>query len=441
MGVNIVKNSSERIVIIGGGFGGLEIARRLVRLQYQVVLVDRNNYHQFQPLFYQVATSGLEPSSIAFPFRRNFQRAKQFHFRLAEVERIDPDNQEVQTSLGNIHYDHLIIASGAGNNFFGNKRIQKHALPMKSIVESLRLRNVILEQFEAALSAPEAKMDEHLTIVIAGGGPTGVELAGTLAEMKRFILPKDYPELDFNRMKIVLVEGSNRVLNAMTEKSSAKATNYLEKMGVEVRVDTLVNDYDGTSIALNDSTEIHARTLIWAAGIKGNFLDGIPEESRGAGSRIMVDEYNRVKGLENVFAVGDVALMISENNPKGHPQLAQVAIQQGKLLAKNFKARLKANDMKPFVYKNLGTMATVGRNKAVVELPRVKFYGFFAWIVWMTIHLRSILGIRNKFLVFMNWVWNYFTYNLSLRLIIKRNDNIDAEVEKKELEISHQEHA
>ncbi|MFT5778648.1 MAG: NADH dehydrogenase [Crocinitomicaceae bacterium] len=422
MGINIVKNSSERIVIIGGGFGGLEIARRLVRLKYQVVLIDRNNYHQFQPLFYQVATSGLEPSSIAFPFRRNFQRAKQFHFRLAEVKRIDPENQQVHTSLGSVGYDHLIIASGAGNNFFGNKRIEEHALPMKSIVESLRLRNVILEQFEAALAASESKKDEHLTVVIAGGGPTGVELAGTLAEMKRFILPKDYPELDFRRMKIVLVEGSKRVLNAMTEKTSQKATRYLEKMGVEVRVDTRVNDYDGASVVLNDETEIPSRTLIWAAGIQGNFLEGIPEEARGGGNRIHVDGFNRVKGIKNVYAVGDVALMISDVYPKGHPQLAQVAIQQGKLLAKNFKARLKGKDLKPFHYKNLGTMATVGRNKAVVELPKVKFYGFFAWVVWMTIHLRSILGIRNKFLVFMNWVWNYFTYNLSLRLIIKRND-------------------
>ena len=424
MDIDIVRNDKQRIVIIGGGFGGLEIARRLIKLNVQVVLIDRNNYHQFQPLFYQVATAGLEASSIVFPFRRNFQRKKNFHFRLAEVTSIDSQTKTVRTSIGDLIYDSLIIATGATNNFFGNDQIQKHAFPMKSIDESLRIRNRILEQFEAALSAPEDEKSEHLTIAIAGAGPTGVELAGTLAEMKRFILPKEYPELNFDQMQILLIEGAPRVLNAMQEKSSWKAKKYLEKMGVDVLVKTLVKSYDGTQIILSDDSIIRTKTLIWAAGIKGNYINGIPEDAKVPGNRISVDGFNQILGMENVYAVGDVANMTNDPAfPKGHPQLAQVAIQQGNRLVKNVKAELKGRAKVPFKYKNLGTMATVGRNKAVVELPRMKFYGFFAWIVWMLIHLRSILGVRNKFIVFLNWVWNYFTYNLSLRVIIKGGSN------------------
>lgn len=421
MEIDIVKNDKERFVIIGGGFGGLEIARRLVKLNVQVVLIDRHNYHQFQPLFYQVATAGLEPSSIIFPFRRNFQKSGNFHFRLAEVESIDSAEKVVHTSIGDLSYDKLIIATGATNNFFGNDEIEQNAFPMKSIDQSLQIRNRVLEQFERALSVPAEEKAEQLTIAIAGAGPTGVELAGSLAEMKRFILPKEYPELDFDQMRIVLVEGAPRVLNAMLEKSSMKAEKYLEKMGVDVLVKTRVNGYDGTELKLDDGEVIRTKTLIWAAGIKGNYLDGIPEEARVRGNRIAVDHFNEVKGMKDVYAIGDVAFMTSNDPayPEGHPQLAQVAIQQGYRFVKNMKNRLKGREMTPFKYKNLGTMATVGRNKAVVELPRMKFYGFFAWMVWMLVHLRSILGVRNKFIVFLNWVWNYFTYNLSLRVIIK----------------------
>ncbi len=268
----LFPKSKERVVILGGGFGGLELARRLRKSNFQVVLVDRNNFHQFQPLFYQVATSGLEPSSIIFPFRKTFQKNKNFHFRLAEIETIDTLKQEVLTNIGSIEYDHLVVASGAGNNFFGNKNIQEHALPMKSINESLRLRNILLERFEQALTAPEDEKDAYMTIAIAGGGPTGVELAGTIAEMKKYILPKDYPELDFNQMHIVLVEGADRVLNAMDEKSSEKAEKYLEKLGVEVLTSTRVNDFNGVKISLSTEREMSAKTLIWAAGIKANFL-------------------------------------------------------------------------------------------------------------------------------------------------------------------------
>lgn len=420
MGFSIESNSKKRIVIVGGGFGGLQLSRSLLKLNYQVVLIDKNNFHQFQPLFYQVATSGLEPSSIIFPFRKMFQKQRDFHFRMTEVLSVDTNGKCVMTEIGELKYDYLIIATGAGNNFFGNADIERFAIPMKSITESLQLRNIILERFEEALSLPANQRNEYLTFAIAGAGPTGVELAGTLAEMKRFILPKDYPELNFDQMKIIVIEGSDRVLSAMSEKSSIKALQYLQKMGVEVKTSTRVLNYDGKSIELGNKEYINSRTLIWAAGIKANFIDGIPETSKSRGNRISVNEYNQVDGFDCVYALGDVACMHGDNlYPDGHPQLAQVAIQQGKLMAKNFKKMQSGEPLLPFQYKNLGTMATVGRNKAVVELPNYKFYGFFAWLVWMLVHLRSILGVKNKFIVFLNWVWNYFTYNLSLRLIIR----------------------
>lgn len=424
MEIRIGKSQKKRIVIVGGGFGGLKIAEILSKSAYQIVLIDKNNFHQFQPLLYQVATSGLEPSSIIFPFRKIFQRRKNVHFRLAEVQKIDEEKNTLITSIGEIDYDYLIIATGAGNNFFGNVNIEKFAFPMKSINESLRLRNIILERFEESLSFPEALQAQFLTFVIAGAGPTGVELAGTLAEMKRFVLPKDYPELDFSKMKIIVVESAERVLNAMKKGSSEKAHFYLKQLGVELRLATLVKDYDGSVIQLSSGDEIHSKTLIWAAGIKGNFIEGIPDIAKGPGNRMKVDETNKVVGATNIFAIGDIAWMDSDvNYPNGHPQLAQAAIQQGKHLAENLKQILSNKSMKPFKYKNLGAMATIGRNKAVVELPGRNFSGFFAWLVWMLVHLRSILGVKNKWIVFMNWVWNYFTYNLSLRLIIKRKDD------------------
>ena len=426
MEIRIAKSEKPRIVIVGGGFGGLKMAQSLANSNYQVVVIDKNNFHQFQPLFYQVATSGLDASSIIFPFRKIFQRRKNIHFRLAEVHHIDASKKLLETSLGELEYDKLIIASGAGNNFFGNENIENFALPMKSINESLRLRNYILERFEESLSVPEDEQKAMLTFVIAGAGPTGVELAGTLAEMKRFILPKDYPELNFEGMKIIVVEGSPRVLSAMKEQSSTKAQKYLEDLGVEVRLSTLVSDYDKEKVILNSGESIHTKTLIWAAGIQGNFLSGIDEKAKARGNRILVNEYNEVLGMPDVYAIGDVACMAGgdPNYPHGHPQLAQAAIQQGKCLANNLRLISEGEAMQPFRYKNLGSMATVGRNKAVVELPNYSFGGIFAWLVWMVVHLRSILGVKNKFVVLMNWVWNYFTYNLSLRLIIKRKDEV-----------------
>jgi NADH:ubiquinone reductase (H+-translocating) len=419
MKANIPSSNKPRVVIVGGGFGGLKLAETISNKHYQIVLIDRNNHHQFQPLFYQVATAGLEPSSIAFPFRKIFQKEKDFHFRMAEVNLIQPEEKVIQSSIGLIHYDYLIIATGADSNFFGNQKIADYCLPMKSISEALSIRNTIFQHLEGAITANnETEIKGYLNIVIVGGGPTGVEVAGTLAEMRSTILPKDYPEMDFSKMKIYLIEGAPRVLNSMSEVSSVKAKLYLTQLGVEVIEKTVVEDYDGETVCLKGGETIPSKTLIWAAGIKGNQIDGLPESVYVGGGRLMVDSFNQVKGCEGVFALGDVACMVSESFPKGHPQMAQPAIQQGKNLAKNLNGLAFKKQMKPFSYTNLGSMATVGRNKAVVELPNYKFQGFFAWFVWMVVHLKSILGIKNKFMVFLNWVWNYFTYNLSLRLII-----------------------
>lgn len=419
MNANIPIAKNKRVIIVGGGFGGLKLAHDILRSGYQVVLIDRYNYHQFQPLLYQVATAGLEPSSIAFPFRKIFQKKKEFHFRLAEVTKIDQANKLVETTIGNISFDYLIIATGADTNFFGNQQIAQNSMPMKSIVEALTLRNTFFQRLEDALNSSSDKEREMcMNIVIVGGGATGVEVAGTLAEMKSYILPKDYPEMDFKEMKIILLEGSPRVLNAMSDVSSKKAREYLIKLGVEVRTDTQVIEYDGSYVKLKEGDIIPTKTLVWAAGIIGNTIAGLSDDVYLRG-RILVNEFNQVKNSQCIFAIGDVACMVSEKFPRGHPQMAQPAIQQGKNLARNLKNLLKNQALIPFEYKDLGSMATIGRNKAVVELPNYKFQGFFAWIIWMIVHLKSILGIKNKFIVFLNWVWNYFTYNLSLRLIIK----------------------
>ena len=419
MNANIPNSDKKRVVIVGGGFGGLKLAQDISKEYFQVVLIDRNNYHQFQPLFYQVATAGLEPSSIAFPFRKIFHNKKHFHFRLAEVNNVKVEAKIIETTIGEIQFDYLIIATGADTNFFGNEQIQKFAMPMKSISEALSIRNTLFQRLEDAVNAnSEEEKEKCMNIVIVGGGPTGVEVAGTLAEMRSYILPKDYPEMDFKKMKIVLLEGSPRVLNAMSDESCVKAKEYLLKLGVEVHNNTNVVGYDGEYVTLKNESKIPTKTLIWSAGVKGNSISGFEESVYLPGGRFAVDEFNQILGTKNIFALGDVACMQSEKYPKGHPQMAQPAIQQGKNLAKNLKRIAENSDLIPFEYKDLGSMATVGRNKAVVELPNYKFQGFFAWAVWMVVHLKSILGIRNRFLVFLNWVWNYLTYNLSLRLII-----------------------
>jgi len=415
MKANLPETSNSRIVIVGGGFAGLKLARSLANKKFQVVLIDKNNFHQFQPLFYQVATAGLEPSSIAFPFRKMFQNIKNVHFRMGLVNNINHQEKFLETSFGRVNFDKLVLATGADTNFFGNANIAKYALPMKSVSEALSIRNTILQNYEQALSEDHPdKVNALLNIVVVGGGPTGVEVSGTLAEMKRIILPKDYPELNFESMNIYLVEASSKVLGTMSEISSTKSKGYLEKLGVKVMTDTFVTNYNGDVVEFQNGEKIVTKTLIWAAGITGNVIKGLPEELWQRGGRLKVNVLN--EALPNIYALGDLAYMEEDKKfPKGHPQVAQVAMQQADNLAKN----LVKNRQKPFHYNDLGSMATVGRNLAVVELPIKKFQGFLAWIFWMLVHLMQIVGVKNKVFIFINWFWNYVTYDQSLRLILK----------------------
>ncbi|WP_334167366.1 NAD(P)/FAD-dependent oxidoreductase [Phocaeicola paurosaccharolyticus] len=420
MSLNIAKNEKKRVVIVGGGFGGLTLANKLKKSGFQVVLFDKNNYHQFPPLIYQVSSAGIEPSSISFPFRKNFQRRKNFFFRMAEVRAVFPERKMIQTSIGKAEYDYLVFAAGTTSNFFGNKHIEAEAMPMKTVSEAMGLRNAILANLERALTcATKLEQQELLNVVIVGGGATGVEIAGVLSEMKRFVLPNDYPDLPTSLMHIYLVEAGPRLLSAMSEESSRHAEQFLREMGVNILLNKMVVDYQDHKVMLGDGSEIATRTFIWVSGVKGVTIGNIPKEVMGRGNRIKVDAYNRVEGYDNIFAIGDQCIQLAdEDYPNGHPQLAQVAIQQGKLLAKNLVRISKGKEPKAFSYTNLGAMATVGRNRAVAEFSKIKMHGWFAWVVWLVVHLRSILGVRNKLVVFLNWVWNYFTYDQSLRMIV-----------------------
>lgn len=419
--INLPETGQKRIVIIGGGFAGLTLAQRLARSSYQVVLIDKNNFHQFQPLFYQVAMSGLEPSSIVFPFRKLFQGRANVFIRITEVLSIDTGKKQLHTPLGIVNYDYLVLAIGADTNFFGNDHLEKLAIPMKSVSEALFLRNEILDHYEKALTTTDYELRQGLIdIVIVGGGPTGVEVAGALAEMKKYIIPKDYPELNIEEIDIHLIHGANRLLPGMSDQASAKALDFLQELGVKVQLNTRVNDYDGAYAYLNDGTRIRSRKVIWAAGICGNTLEGIPESALTYGQRLKVNRFSRVEQTDDIFAIGDVAFMIEgEQYPQGHPQVAQAAMQQAKHLAKNLKRLAKGREMIPFSYRDKGSMATIGRNKAVVDLPAFRFQGAFAWLIWLFVHLFQLLGVRNRLIVFLNWVWNYFTYDQSLRLIIR----------------------
>jgi NADH dehydrogenase len=417
---NIPGSDKKRVVIAGAGFGGLRLARHLAGKDFQVVLLDKNNYHSFQPLFYQVATAGIEPSAISFPLRKIFQGYKNIHVRMARVKKVNPQQSEIETSIGNLKYDYLVLAMGAGNNFFGNDSISKFSLPMKSVGESLGLRNTILNNFEKALNTADPEEQTALmNMVIVGGGPTGVEVSGALAEMKNFVLPKDYPELDFLRMQIFLIEGGQRILGGMSAKSSEKAINYLDKLGVTVVLGKTVKDFNGDTVFLSDNSTLNSHTLIWAAGIKANSIEGLSENTQMRGNRLLVDRYSRVNGYENIFTIGDLAYMTEEKYPGGHPQVAQVAIQQAKCLGRNFDRLNKNKNMNPFTYRDLGTLATIGRNRAVVDLAFFRFQGLLAWFFWMFIHLMAIVGVKNRLLIFINWAYYYFTYDQSLRLIIK----------------------
>ena len=421
MKANIERTDKKRIIIVGGGLGGLELAFKLVDDDYQVVLVDKNNYHQFPPLIYQVASGGLEPSSISFPFRRLFQGKKDFFFRMAKVESVNTDKKTIKTTVGEIDYDYLVLAFGAKTNFFGNKDIEATTLPMKSVSEAMRLRNTILRNLELALTEEDpARKQALMNIVVVGGGASGVEIAGAVAEMKKNIIARDYPDLDSSQMHIYLVNAVDRLLSAMDPVSSKRAERDLKELHVHIRQPQFATEYKDGILKTSAGLEIPTQTVIWVSGICVNTVEGFPAESIGHAGRFLTDRFCRVKGVKDVYAIGDVSLVEGdEEYPLGHPQLAQVAMQQAKTVAKNFKAMSKGKELKPFKYKNLGVMATIGRNHAVAEISGKKFGGFPAWALWLVVHLRSILGVKNKTFILLNWVWNYINYKQSLRLILK----------------------
>lgn len=415
----------QKVVIIGGGFSGIEIARDLDVSLFDVLLIDKINHHQFQPLFYQVATSQLEPSSISFPLRYVFRNKNTIQIRMSEVLEIHPYSSKISTSIGDFQYDILVIAAGCTTNFFNNRSIEKFGYPLKTTADAITIRNHITSVFERILSAQGVELESLLNLVIVGAGPTGVELAGAFSEIKKFILPKDYPSIDFSRFSIYLIEGNKNVLNSMSNESSKVSLGYLKKMGVHVITECFINDYDGNVAFLSNGISIPTNTLIWAAGVKGNKLKGLEENVWMANDRIQVDRYNKVIGYDNIYAIGDIAYMSTSKYPKGQPQLANVAIHQAKLLSKNLKNIHEQKPLTEYEYVNLGVMATIGRNKAVAELPFIKLKGHIAWFIWMFFHLMLILTVRNKLIIFINWFWFYITNNSSLRLILKPNEKIN----------------
>jgi NADH:ubiquinone reductase (H+-translocating) len=438
--LNIPASDKPRIVIAGGGFGGINLLKRLNRRRFQIVLIDRYNFHTFQPLLYQVATAGLEPDSVLGPLRKIIKIKDEVYFRMLKIESIDPDNKTIQTSSGILSFDYFVLATGSEINYFNNKDIAKHAFPMKQITHALDLRSHIFQQFEKLeILNHKNREKKHMTFVVVGAGPTGVEVCGALAELKHHVLPKDYPGLDLNNMQIYLVEGLDKVLPSMSPQSGEKAKKYLEKMGINIILNCMTKDYDGETVQLSNGDKIKSDTLIWAAGVKGNLIDGFNNESIYKG-KIQVDELNRVfsnydakKMYKDIFAIGDVAFMRHKRYPNGIPGLAQAAIQQGKQLAGNLNRLAQGKKPKHFHYRNKGVLATIGRNKAVADFPgNIRLYGFVGWVIWMVAHLLFLVGFRNKAVVFANWAWNYFTYDHGTRLIIrpstKENDTISREM-------------
>ena len=429
----IEKSDNPRLVILGGGFAGIELAKSLKDAPVQIVLVDRQNFHTFQPLLYQVATAAVEPSSIIYPFRKIFDDHSNFYFRMADALCVDAKAQIVETSIGYIQYDYLVIATGATTNFYGNSEIERKAIAIKGIDDALSLRNTILTNFEKALQIKnEQQLNSLMDFVIVGGGPTGVELAGALSELRKHVFPKDYPELNFVNMDVHLIQSGPQLLKGMSNEAAEEAKKILEKAGVKIWLNCRVLSYNGFKVQLDTGESLCTRTLIWAAGVTGKVLDGIAPESIIPGNRLKVDVYNRVEGYKNIFAVGDIAGMITKENPYGYGMMAQPAIQQGRWLGKNIKNLLNGKVLQPFRYKDQGTMATIGRNKAVADFNlfghTYKTQGFKAWFVWMFVHLISLIGFRNKLIVFINWMWSYFTYDTGIRLIIgKKKENIPVE--------------
>ncbi|WP_291913233.1 NAD(P)/FAD-dependent oxidoreductase [Chitinophaga sp. CB10] len=420
--LNIPETNNPRVVIVGGGFGGINLAKHLKNLPVQVVLLDRNNYHLFQPLLYQVSTAGLEPDSIAFPLRGIFRKQKNLEFRMAEVTGVRPQDNILETGIGELRYDYLVFATGSNTNFFGNKTIEANAIGMKSLIEAVQIRNYVVKQFEESLllTDPE-EIKPKLNFVMVGGGPTGVELAGAFAELRKYILPKDYPSIPQNLMNVYLIEAGPRLLASFSDHTSEKTVKALEELGVRVMLSTGVKDYDGAVVTLSTGEQIKTQSLLWSAGVKGVPVEGIAPDVILPNGRILVNEFNQVKGFTNIYAIGDIAQMTNDSRfPKGYPMVAQVAIQQGVNLAANLKNELQQKPLKAFHYKDLGSMATIGRNRAVAEFAGIKLSGFPAWVVWMIVHLMSLLGFRNKLVVFINWFYRYFTFERGTRIIIKR---------------------
>ncbi|MDR9456060.1 MAG: NAD(P)/FAD-dependent oxidoreductase [Salegentibacter sp.] len=419
--MNIPRTELPRLVIVGGGFAGMSLARILLKEDLQVVILDRHNYHTFQPLLYQVSTSGLEPDSIAYPLRKITRSSKKAIFRLAEVNSINAEANTISTNIGDLAYDYLVIATGSKTNFFGNKSIEEHGMWMKTVPQALNIRSLILENLEQAVITDDPeKRKALLNFVLVGAGPTGVELSGAIAELRNHIVPNDYPDIDPTEMHIHLLEGLDRVLPPMSEHASRKANQFLKELGVDIHLNTMVESYDGHLVTTNTDLKLKTETFIWSAGVTGAPVKGLNASAiKEKANRYEVNAFNQVKGYENVFAIGDIALMQTKEYPKGHPMVAQPAIQQGKHLAKNLKRLIKGEQLEAFEYRDKGTMATVGRNRAVVDLGRMRFSGFSAWFVWMFVHLWFLIGFRNRLITFFNWVYNYINYDKAARLIIR----------------------
>lgn len=431
--LNIPDSTKPRVVVIGGGFGGINAVKHLDSNKFQVVLLDKHNYNSFWPLLYQVATAGLQAETIAGPLRREFNKKADFHFRPLKVLAVDVATQTLTTVAGPLHYDYLILANGSKSNFFGNKSMQQFAMGLKSIPDALNLRSQLIQAFERAEMTPDpVERARILTIVLVGAGPTGVETAGALAELRKYSLPKDYPLIDFSQMKIYLLDGLDRVLPPMSPKASAKAHSYLEKMGIIIKTSTMVESYDGSVLRIKGGEEIQTYSVIWSAGVTGDLLDGLKPEWAEKG-RLLTDEQCRIIGSHNIFAIGDIAAMKTKDYPKGHPGLAQPAMQMGKYVGKHLDAIHQGQQVKPFKYFDKGSLATVGRGKAVADLPgNLHLGGRIAWYIWLFVHISFLISFRNKLLVFANWVWNYFTFDKANRLIIRpyvrRGDNVAQEV-------------
>ena len=413
-------NGKPRIVVIGGGFAGLNFVNKLDTKRYQVVLLDRHNYHTFAPLLYQVATAGLEAPDICGPLRKSFRRKPDFHFRMLAVHGIDPVVRKVSTEAGDIPYDHLVLATGTRANFFGNANIEEHTLPLKTVPDARRLRNRIFQTLERAdLTDDPAERERLMTFVIVGGGPSGVELAGALSELRRHVLTNDYPDTPMEKLRFILVEGGTELLSTFSDKSSADARRNLEDMGIELRFGQLMTDYDGQTATFKDGSTIESNTVIWGAGVTGEVVEGLRDDSVQK-AHYLIDEFLRVKAYENIYALGDVAYLTSTEWPQGHPGVAQVAIQMGKRLADNFNNLARGKQAEPFKYFDKGNLAIIGRNRAVADLPgNVHFNGIPAWFVWAFVHIFYLIGFRNRLFTFLSWVGNYITYNRAVRLVLE----------------------